>query len=111
VDAGKEKEEKWRCGMSKTYRRIEAVRKAGEILKYLAHQKEPVNGPEIAKALDMAEGTVMCHMATLEDLGFVQGVGDRFKLGMGLALIWARVKSSLEADRQRIDNNLKELEG
>ncbi len=94
----------------KTYRRIEAVRKSGEILKYLAHQKEPVNGPEIGKALDIADGTVMCHMATLEDLGFVQSVGDRFKLGMGLALIWARVKSNLETEKQKIEDDLSGLE-
>lgn len=97
--------------MSKTYKRIEAVRKAGEILKYLAHQKEPVNGPEIGKALGMAEGTVMCHMATLEDMGFVQSVGDRWLLGIGLGLIYARVKSNLEAERDKINKNLDELRG
>jgi len=97
--------------VSKSYKRIEAVRKAGEILKHLAYVKEPITGADIAKAVDLPVGTVMCHMATLEDLGFVQGVGDKWKLGMGLALIWARVKSSLEADRQRIEDNLKGLEG
>jgi DNA-binding IclR family transcriptional regulator len=41
----------------------------------------------------------MCHLATLEDLGFVSTVGDRFRLGMGLALFWARVKSTLRRRR------------
>lgn len=95
--------------MSKTYKRIEAVKKAGEILKHLAHQKEPVNGPDIAKSLGMAEGTVMCHMATLEDLGFVESIGDRFIAGRQLALIWARVKSSLEAERARIDADIESI--
>lgn len=97
--------------MSKTYKRIAAIRTTNAILKYMSGCKESVGGAEIAKATGIKEGTVMCHLATLEDVGFVQGVGDRWKLGMGLALIWARVKSSLEADKQRIEDNLKELEG
>lgn len=96
--------------MSKSYKRIEAVRKAGEILKCLAHQKDPVSAPTIAQSVGLPAPTVMCHLITLEELGFVQGVGDRWRLGLGLALIYARVKSSLEADRQRIDSTISELE-
>ena len=95
--------------MATTYKRIESVRKTGEILKFLAGQKEPVTGPAIAQAINLAPGTTMCHLATLEDLGFVSIVGDRFRLGMGLALMWARVKSILEADRARIDHDIKSL--
>lgn len=97
--------------MSNSYKRIEAVRKTGEILKCLAHQKDPVTAPVISQAVNLPTPTVMCHLSTLEELGFVQGVGDRWRLGLGLALIYARVKSSLEADRQRIDSTLGELEG
>ena len=89
-----------------TYRRIEAVRKTGEILKFLANVKEPASGPEVAKAVGLPTGTAMCHLATLEDLGFVLTVGDRFQAGMGLALFWARVKSTLEAQRDKINKNL-----
>lgn len=92
-----------------TYKRIEAVRKAGEVLKYLANQKEPVTGPQIAQAVNLAVGTTMCHLATLEDLGFVQTIGDRFRIGMGLALVWARAKSNLEAERERIDKDLESI--
>lgn len=95
--------------MAQTYRRIEAVRKAGEILKHMASRKEAVTGPDIAKAVNLPVGTVMCHMATLEELGFVQKVGDGFRLGMGLALIWARVKSGLEGDRARVERELAEI--
>ncbi len=93
-----------------TYKRIEAVRKTGEILKFLAGQKEPVPCPKIAQAVNLPTGTAMCHLATLEDLGFVSTVGDRFRLGMGLALFWARVKSTLEAERTRIEQNIKSLD-
>lgn len=97
--------------MEKSYKRIEAVRKTGEILKYLASQKEPVQGPAIAKAVGLAAGTTMCHLATLEDMGFVQKVGDYFRLGLGLALIHARVKGNLEGDKMKIESALKEMEG
>jgi len=93
-----------------TYKRIEAVKKTGEILKYLAGQKEPVTGPKIAQAVNLPSGTTMCHLATLEDLGFVSTVGDRFRLGMGLALFWARVRSSLEAEKARIDTDIRSLD-
>ena len=93
-----------------TYRRIDTVRKAGEILKYLAAHKEPAQAKEIAQAVSLPVGTVMCHLATLEDLGFVMAVGDRFKLGMGLALFWARVRSGLEADRTRIEKDIKSMD-
>jgi len=93
-----------------TYKRIESVRKTGEILKFLAGQKEPTTGPRIAEAVNLPTGTTMCHLATLEDLGFVSTVGDRYRLGMGLALCWARVRSTLETDRTRIERDMKSLD-
>ena len=89
-----------------TYHRIEAVRKTGEILKYLSNTKDPASAPDIARAVGLPTGTTMCHLATLDDLGFVLTVGDRYQLGMGLALFWARVKSSLEAQRDKVNQNL-----
>ena len=94
----------------KSYRKIEAVRKAGEILKYLGQLKKPTTGAEIATAVGLASGTAMCHLATLEDLGFVQRVGDHWRIGTGLALIWARVKSNLEGEKMLINERLKELD-
>jgi len=97
--------------VAQSYRKIEAVRKAAEILKYLANEKGIVNGSEIAKAVALPMGTVMCHMATLEELGFVARIGDGYKLGMGLALMWARVKSGLEGERDRVERDLQIIEG
>ena len=97
--------------MEKSYKKIEAVRKSGEILKYLANQKEPCTGPQIARAASLAIGTTMCHLATLEEIGFVQKVGDYYRIGLGLALIHARVKGNLEGDKMKIESALNELEG
>ena len=94
----------------KTYRTIETVRKAGEILKFLAGQKEPVSGADIARAVGLPQGTTMCHLATLEEIGFVRTVGEKFELGMGAALLWSRYKSNREALRDKINKELEELE-
>ena len=95
--------------MPKTYRTIDAVKKAGEILRFLANQKEPVPGAEIAKAVGLATGTAMCHLATLEELGFVRVVGEGYEIGLGAALLWSRYKSNREALRDQINRELEEL--
>lgn len=92
-----------------SYRTIDAVRKAMGILEFFAHQKEPVTGAEIAQAVNIAVGTVMCHLATLEETRFVRRIGDRYELGMGAALIWARFKSNLEADIERKKRDLESI--
>lgn len=95
--------------MATSYRRIESVMKSGEILKYLASQKGPVTGPEVARVVGLPTGTVMCHLVSLADLGFVLQVGEGWQLGMGLALIWARVKSNLESGIDRQTQDLKSI--
>lgn len=92
-----------------SYRRIEAVSKTGDILKHLAAQKTPATGPDVARAVGLPTGTAMCHLVTLADIGFVRQVGDGWELGMGLALLWARVKSNLEGQRDRINRDLESI--
>jgi DNA-binding IclR family transcriptional regulator len=93
----------------KSYKRIESVRKAGEILKFLANEKEATGSPKVAAAVGLPIGTAMCHLITLEELGFVVSVGENWRLGMGLALIWARVKSGLETEKEGVEKNLAAL--
>ena len=98
--------------MATSYRRIEAVNKAAQILKYLAKVKEPAPGSEIAAAVNLPVGTTMCHLATLGDHGFVRQIGgDGWEIGLGLALIHARVRANLEGERDRIDSQLEQLGG
>lgn len=96
--------------MAQSYRKIEAVTKALEILEFLATQKDPVNGPEVARAVGLPVGTVMCHLATLEEKNFIRRVGGYIELGMGAATIWARKKSLLEGARDRISRDIRQLE-
>jgi len=95
----------------KSYKRIETVRKTAEILKHMGSVKVPTTASEIASAVGLAVGTAMCHLATLEDAGFVQKVGEYWRIGTGLALIWARVKANLEGEKMLIESTLKEMEG
>lgn len=95
-----------------TYKRISAVKIAADILRFLADQKDPVSGSEIAAAVGIKYGTVMCHLATLEDERFARKINgaEAFVLGQELALLWSRCKSNLTANRERIDNEIKRLE-
>ena len=94
---------------TKSYTRIAAVSKACDILAILAEAKEPITGNEVAVRVQLPAGTVMCQLITLEDAGFVQEVGGGWRLGMKLGIFWARVKSSKEAERARIDKDITEL--
>lgn len=97
--------------MAQSYRKIEAVTKTLEILEFLAKQREPINGPDIARAVGLPVGTVMCHLATLEDKNFIRRVGGCIELGMGVATIWAKKKSLLEGQREQINRDIRMLEG
>ncbi len=93
-----------------TYRRIGAVELTVRILKMLAEQKTPVSGKEVSRSLDESHGTIMCHLATLEDAGFVRKVGEHYELGMELALFWARKKSQIGSTIASMTDELKQLE-
>lgn len=95
--------------MATSYNRIQAVSTTVAILRHLSAQREPVSGQEVAKAVKVPHGTAMCHLATLEDEGFVQSIGGAYKLGMGLALLWARTKSNLEGERDRISRDIESI--
>lgn len=92
-----------------TYKRIEAVKVTIRILRFLSEQREAVSGQEVARAIDMPHGTVMCHLATLEDERLVRSVGGAWELDMGLALFWARHKAQLSGRIARDTANLKQM--
>jgi DNA-binding IclR family transcriptional regulator len=71
--------------------------------------KEPASAKTLAQGLSLPVGTVLCHLTTLEDEGFVRQIGDCWVLGMALARIWARVKSREESRLQEAKRNLTEL--
>ncbi|BBO80203.1 hypothetical protein DSCO28_07690 [Desulfosarcina ovata subsp. sediminis] len=94
-----------------TYSRISAMEKGIEIIKFLAEQRGPVSGRDVAMALDMKHGTVMCYLATCQDHNWVNRVGDHYEVGQGLASIWARKVAKLKSARNTINYQLEDLEG
>ena len=92
-----------------SYNRIAAVKTTVAILRHLADQKGPVSGQDVARAVDAPHGTVMCHLATLEDERLVRAVGGVWELDMGLALFWARKKSQLHGQVERATADLSQL--
>ncbi|MCP3942194.1 MAG: hypothetical protein GY710_12010 [Desulfobacteraceae bacterium] len=97
--------------MATTYKRIKSVFTTFEILEYLSDCREPVTGSQIATDLDQPFQTVMCHLASHMDKGYVQTIGDKYKIGMKLAVFWARMKSSKESELQDVQGQLQVLNG
>lgn len=93
----------------KTYRRVDSVKKAVGILRFLAEQRGPVSGAEVSRAVELPVGTVMCHLVTMEDDRMVRRIGDHWELGDGMAVLWARRKAQLEGGIQRMRNQLNEM--
>jgi len=89
--------------------RIEAVHQAGQILRAVAENKGAIGSSDIAKNLGITVNTAFRMCVTLEELGFLKQVGDKYDLGMGLALFWARKKAMLEGERAGIDRDLELL--
>lgn len=89
--------------------RIESVFQAGQVLRAVAESKGAVGSTELAASLGMTVNTAFRMCATLEELGFLKQVGEKFELGMGLALFWARKKATLEGERESIERDITEL--
>lgn len=92
-----------------TYKRIGAVKTTLNILRFLADQKEPVTGREIAVALGMPHGTCMCYLATLDDDGVVRQSGECFELGMAMSMFWAKTRDREEKRMNDAKQNLKSI--
>lgn len=93
----------------KTYHRIAAVQKTARILKVIGESKVPITGTDIAIQVNEPVGTVMCHLATLEDFGLVQEVGGGWLPGLALALYWAKRKATLETHMEKINTELDQM--
>lgn len=89
--------------------RIESVFQAGQVLRAVAESKGAMGSTEIASGLGMTVNTSFRMCSTLEELGFLKQVGEKYELGMGLALFWARKKATLEGEREAIERDITEL--
>ena len=91
-----------------SYKRIGAVKTAAAVLDRLA-ETHGAKAKELAEALQLPYGTVMSHLATLSDCGYVRQEGERFVLGRKFAAYWAMLKAELEEQRDKISSALAAL--
>ncbi len=89
-----------------SYNKIGAVQKSIAIMKFMAREVQPVSPTEIANAVEIPFHTVMCHLSTLEEGGFVKRVYERYELGIYLATIRASLKRSRELTKASADKDL-----
>jgi len=92
-----------------SYRRIKSVELTIAILKFMGQEVQPVSGNEIAKALGEPHGTIMCHLVTLEDGGFVKRVYDRYEIGIYFGTLWTSLKISRQARANDAQMDLKQI--
>ncbi len=90
--------------------RIEAIAQAGQVLRVIADSKEPMGAQEITRVTGIKPNTAFRILVTLDEVGFLKQIGEKYDLGMGLALFWARKKSRLLGTREQIDGDLNSLE-
>ncbi len=87
------------------------MKKSIEILDYVSRQAEGVSIEQIVDFSGLPKGTVMSHIATLSDAGFVLAAGDKFIVGMAAAMLWARRKRISENAYEKAGKELNLLEG
>ncbi|WP_035238102.1 helix-turn-helix domain-containing protein [Desulfobacter vibrioformis] len=92
-----------------SYRKLAAVEKTIAILKFMAQEVQPVSATEIANAVGEPFGTVMCHLATLEEGGLVRKVYERYELGIYWGVIWESIKQSRMSMRNLANNDLEKI--
>jgi DNA-binding IclR family transcriptional regulator len=89
---------------------IESVRKACEILKFIAKSREPVASSQLALEIEnLTKDTAYRMCVTLDVQGLLNQVGDRYELGIGLGLFWSRKKATLESRRSEIEKAIELL--
>ena len=96
---------------AKSCRKIEVLVAADEILGILQDAKEPVSVKEIGRATGLSTDSCFRQIGTMEDLRWVEKIGEGYVLGMRLALMWARRKSLAEGKIENATKELNELTG
>lgn len=88
---------------------VESLEKACEMLKFIAEQRHPVTASEAGRAVGLGSNTAFRYCWTLDKVGFLDRIGDRYALGSRLAMIWAKRKAIVENTIQTASTELEEL--
>ncbi len=90
--------------------RIDAVWNAGRIVEIVSNAGGAVGSSELAAQIGVSPNTAFRLCETLDELRMLKKVWDRYVLGDALAHCWARYKTRREGERDRINQELKNLE-
>ncbi len=96
---------------AKSCRKIEVLTTADRILGVLQDSKEPLSVSELSRVTGFSVDMVFRQVGTMEDLRWVERIGEGYVLGMRLAVVWARRKTLTETKVERARKELSELTG
>jgi DNA-binding IclR family transcriptional regulator len=97
--------------MKKTYHPVQSNYKFIDIIEFLHQQTGPVSGSQIARALDIPHGTVMCHLQTAIERRWVRQVGEVYESGPRISGLYAGYLQGLKDRKATIDREISTLEG
>lgn len=86
-------------------RRIKSVDNTFQILRQIG-ESGPITISELAECVNLSPGTVHTHLTTLEQNGFIQSEGKKYKLGMEFIPFSERVRSQsilYQAGKKEVD--------
>ncbi|HRR42489.1 MAG TPA: helix-turn-helix domain-containing protein [Syntrophales bacterium] len=92
-------------------RKIEVLMTADRILGVMQDAKEPLSVSELTRLTGLSTDMVFRQIGTMEDLRWVERIGEGYVLGMRLAVVWARRKTQVEAKIEQASRELSELTG
>lgn len=78
-----------------SYKRLNTVILTADVLQFVA-QHGPCSAYDVADGVEVPFSTVMCHLKTMEDLGWLRMVGGHFDIGPKLAVFWAAFRRRAE---------------
>jgi len=96
---------------AKSCRKIDVLITTDRILGVMQDSKDPLSVSELTRLTGLSTDMVFRQVGTMEDMRWVDRIGDGYVLGMRLAVLWARRKTVTEAKIERAQTELTELVG
>lgn len=96
---------------AKSCRKIDVLMTADRILGKLQDSKDPLSVADLTRLTGLSTDMVFRQVGTMEDMRWVDRIGEGYVIGMRLAVIWARRKTLTDAKIERAQRELSELTG
>lgn len=96
---------------AKSCRKIDVLMTADRILGVMQDSKDPLSVSELTRLTGLSVDMVFRQVGTMEDLRWVDRIGEGYVIGMRLAVIWARRKTMTDVKIERAQTELTELMG